>query len=311
MNGSSTNTIRIILHENIHRLFNSSKYTNAERQRIITELEDVYNFVRQKLIEEHDNGKINDAFFNSVNKVLDTTQSYDNQQTRMEEFVVECLTQPLFTEWLNNTQYDNESSVQGIKQSKKSILQKLIDILLNLFGIKDRKINDFSILAREYIILGKDNNPTINNDLFSQPVTTTSTAANAADTDNTTSPVERQPTSPTAIDNQPPAINPATGENVDTDTNDYIPIDEDGVFTMPDDEDYDPTDGLKAATDLIENNDTTAEIYSVPIADGADISTFGVRTVNDMSDFVNTFPMQYRANIKQILASNELNYTCA
>lgn len=311
MNGSSTNAIRIILHENIHRLFNGHKYTNAERQRIVTELEDVYNFVRQKLIEEHDNGKINDAFFNSVNKVLDTTQSYDNQQTRMEEFVVECLTQPLFTEWLNNTQYDNESSVQGIKQSKKSILQKLMDILLNLLGIKDREINDFSILAREYVILGKDNNPTTNNDLFSQPMTTSSVVTNAADTDNTNSPVEGQPASPTAIDNQPPAINPATGENVETTTNDYIPIDEDGVFIMPDDEDYDASDGLKAATDLIENNDTTAEIYSVPIADGADISTFGVRTVNDMSDFVNTFPMQYRANIKQILASNELNYTCA
>lgn len=311
MNGSSTNAIRIILHENIHRLFNSSKYTNAERQRIVTELEDVYNFVRQKLIEEHDNGKINDAFFNSVNKVLDTTQNYDNQQTRMEEFVVECLTQPLFTEWLNNTQYDNESSIQGIKQNKKSILQKLMDILLNLFGIKDRKINDFSILAREYVILGKGNASTTNNDLFSQHITTTPTATNVADADNTNSPVEGQPASPTAIDNQLPAINPATGENVETTTNDYIPIDEDGVFTMPDDEDYDPADGLKAATDLIKNNDTTAEIYSVPIADGADISTFGVRTVNDMSDFVNTFPMQYRANIKQILASNELNYTCA
>lgn len=311
MNGSSTNAIRIILHENIHRLFNSSKYNDSERQRIITELEDVYNFVRQKLIEEHDNGKINDAFFNSVNKVLDTTQSYDNQQTRMEEFVVECLTQPLFTEWLNNTQYDNESSVQGIKQSKRSILQKLMDLLLNLFGIKDRKINDSSILAREYVILGKGNNATTNSDLFSQHATTTSAATNAADTDNTNSPVEGQPPSPTAIDNQPPAINPATGENVETTTNDYIPIDEDGIFTMPDDEDYDASDGLKAATDLIENNDTTAEIYSVPIADGADISTFGVRTVNDMSDFVNTFPMQYRANIKQILASNELNYTCA
>lgn len=323
MNGSSTNAIRIILHENIHRLFNSSKYNDAERQRIINEIgyktdnveEDnpnsIYNFVVNKLKEQHNKGEINDAFFNSTMKVIDTTQSYDNPQTKVEEFVVECLTQPLFTEWLNNTQYDNESSIQGIKQSKKSILQKLMDILLNLFGIKDRKINDFSILAREYVILGKGNNPTTNNDLFSQPMTASSATTNTANTDNTNSPVERQSVSPTAIDNQPPAINPATGENVGTDTNDYIPIDEDGVFTMPDDEDYDPADGLKAATDLIENNDTTAEIYSVPIADGADISTFGVRTVNDMSDFVNTFPMQYRANIKQILASNELNYTCA
>ena len=307
MNGNPTNAIRIILHENIHRLFNSNKYTNAERQRIVTELEDVYNFVKQKLIEDHNNGKISDTFFNSVNKTLDTTQSYTNQQTRMEEFVVECLTQPLFTEWLNNTQYDNESTVQGIKQSKKSILQKLMDILLNLFGIKDRKINDFSILAREYVILGKGNTPTTNNDLFSRPMTTITTTANTVGADNMNSPVERQPESPTAIDNQQPTINPATGENVETDN-----INNDADENTDDwynGEDLELNEF--AATDLIENNHTTVEIYSTPIADGADISTFGVRTVNDMSDFVNTFPIQYRANIKQILASNELNYTCA
>ena len=293
------------------------KYSDdtAETEEVITELlrlhraelEDVYNFVRQKLIEDHNNGKISDTFFNSVNKTLDTTRSYANQQTRMEEFVVECLTQPLFTEWLNNTQYDNESTVQGIKQSKKSILQKLMDILLNLFGIKDRKINDFSILAREYVILGKGNTPTTNNNLFSQPVTTTTTTANTASADNTNSPVERQPASPTAIDNQQPAINPATGENVKT-----ITINDDADENT---EDWYDGENLEinefAATDLIENNHTTAEIYSAPIADGADISTFGVRTVNDMSDFVNAFPIQYRANIKQILSSNELNYTCS
>lgn len=318
MNGNPTNAIRIILHENIHRLFNSNKYNNAERQRIIKEIgyakdeteksgtPSLYHFVVNKLIEQHNNGDISDAFYNSTMKVIETTQSYNNPQTCVEEFVTECLTQPLFTEWLNNTQYDNESTVQGIKQSKKSILQKLMDILLNLFGIKDRKINDFSILAREYVILGKGNTPTTNNDLFSQRITTTTTTANTVSVDNTNSPVEGQSASPTAIDNQQPAINPATGENVDTTT-----INNDADENTDDWYDSDDFyDNEYAATDLIENNHTTAEIYSTPIADGADISTFGVRTVNDMSDFVNAFPIQYRANIKQILASNELNYTC-
>ena len=182
-----------------------------------------------------------------------------------------------------------------------------MDILLNLFGIKDRKINDFSILAREYVILGKGNTPTTNNDLFSRPMTTITTTANTVGADNMNSPVERQPESPTAIDNQQPTINPATGENVETDN-----INNDADENTDDwynGEDLELNEF--AATDLIENNHTTVEIYSTPIADGADISTFGVRTVNDMSDFVNTFPIQYRANIKQILASNELNYTCA
>lgn len=157
INGNKTNAVRLILHENLHRHFNSSKITAAERQRIITELQDVYDYVVQKLREDHDAGRITDKFFNEVNKVLETTQSYDNQDVRMEEFLVECLTQAPFTQWLNNTEYvGGNANINGISVKKKSILQKIVDIILNLLGINDGNIKNNSILAREYVIMSKN-----------------------------------------------------------------------------------------------------------------------------------------------------------
>lgn len=160
MNGNPKNAVRLILHENLHRHFNGGKFTNAERQRIVDELQIVYNFVRVKIEEDHNNGTISDTLYNSFINVLDKTQSYSDQQTRMEEFLVECLTQAPLTEWLNNTEYGADADITGVNQKKKSILQKIMDILLDLLGIKDTNIKNNSILAREYVILSKGINPT-------------------------------------------------------------------------------------------------------------------------------------------------------
>ena len=182
MNGNPKNAVRLILHENIHRHFNSRKFTNAERQRIIDELQAVYDFVRAKIEEEHNNGNLSDNLYNAFVSVLDKTQSYDSQQVRMEEFLVECLTQAPLTEWLNNTEYGIDADITGIAPKKKSILQKIIDVILDLLGIKDSNIKNNSILAREYVILSKGINPTALEGVFT-PVANTGSAS-------TKSPVE-------------------------------------------------------------------------------------------------------------------------
>ena len=179
MNGNPANAIRLIIHENIHRHFNSSKFTNAERQRIVTELQSVYDYVRAKMIEEHNRGNLSDTLFNQFNQVLDDTQNYADQQTRMEEFLAECLSQGPLTGWLNDTEYNADVDVTGINKKNKSILQKIIDILLDLLGINTGNIKKNSILAREYVILSKGINST-----------TTAGTANAANTVRKTSPVE-------------------------------------------------------------------------------------------------------------------------
>ena len=157
INGNKSNAVRLILHENLHRHFNSSKITPTERQRILDELQTVYDYVRQKLVEDHNVGKIDDNFFNQVTSVLDTVNNYQDQNVRMEEFLVECLTQAPFTRWLNDTEYTlGNADILGIPTKKKSILQKIVDIILNLLGVNDGNIKNNSILAREYVIMSRD-----------------------------------------------------------------------------------------------------------------------------------------------------------
>lgn len=189
MNGNPKNAVRLILHENIHRHFNSNKFNNAERQRITDELQTVYDFVRAKIEEDRTNGNISENLYNQFVSVLDKTQIPKDQQTRMEEFLVECLTQAPLTEWLNNTEYGADADIIGISQKKKSILQKIMDVLLELLGIKNENIKNNSILAREYVILSKGVAPTV-----------TVGTSSAADVNRGTPPVEGRRTPKPASD---------------------------------------------------------------------------------------------------------------
>lgn len=193
MNSNPTNAIRLILHENLHRLFhNKRSYTDTQRQRIVNELKEVYDYTRAQLEKDKTSGKINEDTYNAITKVFDKATVSNNEQTRMEEFLMECLTQPVIVNYLNNTDYHSEAIIDGIPQKSKSIFQKIMDILLDLLGINTNNIKNNSILAREYIILSRTANDT-NSGLFAKP----------AKTDNNSSPVEGTPTSKpvTATDN--------------------------------------------------------------------------------------------------------------
>lgn len=182
MNNNPTNAIRLILHENLHRLFhNKRNYTDVQRERIIKELKEVYDYTRQQL--ENDKNRLSESIYKGITNVLNKATSSNNEQVAMEEFLMECLTQPVLIEYLNNTNYHSEVNIDGIPQSKKSIFQKIIDILLDLMGIKSNRIKNNSILAREYMILSKDK--ATDAGIFNKPIKT----------DNTQSPVEVIPAS--------------------------------------------------------------------------------------------------------------------
>ena len=59
-------------------------------------------------------------------------------------------------------------------------------------------------------------------------------------------------------------------------------------------------------TDLI----SPAEIYAPAVANGSTDNAYGIQIVSNMNSYINTFPPQYRGNIEQLLAHDELNYTC-
>ena len=197
MNNHPINAIRIILHENLHRLFHNGNFNDKERQRIIEELKEVYDYTIEQL--KNDKDKFNKDTYKHIIDVLKTATSSNNEQVAMEEFLMECLTQPVLIEYLNNTNYHSEVNIDGIPQSKKSIFQKIIDILLDLMGIKSNRIRNNSILAREYMILSKTDNAT-DNGIFDKSVKS----------NNTQSPVEETP-SPNAAPTSTP-INKPTSE---------------------------------------------------------------------------------------------------
>lgn len=203
MNNNPTNALRLLLHENLHRLFhNKRNYTNAQRERIVKELREVYDYTREQLDKDKANGKINEALYNSIISVFDKATVSDNETTRMEEFLMECLTQPVIANYLNNTSYHSEAKIEGISQKAKSIFQKIMDILLDLLGINTNRIKNNSILAREYIILSRTakststdvpiNNTTsttTNNGVLPVEETPRSTPTTTATTTHTTPPV--------------------------------------------------------------------------------------------------------------------------
>lgn len=161
MNNNPRNAIRLILHENLHRLFhNKSKYSDKERERILNELKEVYDYTIECLTKDKNSGKITEELYNSIISVLNKATISDNEQINMEEFLVESLTQPIIINYLNNTNYHSEVKIDGIPTKAKSIFQKIIDILLDLLGIKSNRIKNNTILAREYMILSKTTNPT-------------------------------------------------------------------------------------------------------------------------------------------------------
>lgn len=188
MNGVPTNAIRLILHENIHRLFAQNK----RKERIIKELRELFDYATKKLEEDFNNGVIKESEYNPIKKVFDVITSYKDEQVQMEEFLAESLTQPLIVKYFNETLYHSEAIIDGIPQKSKTIFQKIIDFLLKLFDKHLDNIKNNSILAREYIILSNSKTST-DGGLFKKPI-----SAEPAKKDNVQSPVETQ------VDNSQP-----------------------------------------------------------------------------------------------------------
>ena len=161
MNANPRNAIRLLLHENIHKHFhNGRNYSKKQRERIIDELKEVYEYTLEQLANDKANGVISKQLYNGIIEVFNIATKNKDDVVAMEEFLTECLTQPVLIEYLNNTKYKEAVNIDGIPQKSKSILQKIMDILLDLFGINADRIKNNSILAREYAILSKTNSRT-------------------------------------------------------------------------------------------------------------------------------------------------------
>ena len=271
---TDTALVRNLLHENIHRKLNELKKIQigklSRHEIIISELEDIYESFREFVSK--DDSDLGRTIQKEIIDVLESNYS-NNKTVKLEEFLTESLTQKTLTKYINNITYNRKDNTFEYETEKKSIFQKIIDIILKIFGID--KVNANTILAEEYKILG---------DILEQQNTTSTNSDVIVDTDSSTSPVGE-----TSELKTPPADKKrrafASRNKVET-----IDNDKDSLTTTLQDN---PTE---IKIEYSENNRLD--------------NPYGITFVDRMNTMANKFDKEYREGINSAIENNDFNYTC-
>lgn len=294
---SNSTLIRLLIHEQLHKQIASKSL--FEREHLTDELIKIYEYaieaakeiVNDKSINKND-GKyllakafldwikkahfdINGYFENANSKDKEYYKNLSNEEKRRifaEEWLVESLSQSPIIKLLNAVEYkDEEINVEGITETKKSIWQKIIDLLLKVFGKSNTRIHNNTILAKQYTILGdlniNDNTP-INN--------------TEETTDNESSPQDYE-----------------SGEEFRP-----LGIDEDFDFGGG------IGDDMFAVTPTAEDVDIDVDVDNIDSNGSTIASPLGIQSITNMNDFINMFDEQYKPIIAQMTRNGEIRYVC-
>lgn len=269
--------IRLLAHENFHHAIELTK--PFERQALINDLLDTYEqfvkavderayagdneAIRIKAWIEKNNFKPNGQF------IKDDT----NNREFAEEWLVESITNETITKFLNSVKYEGEIR----KVEKKSILQRIIEILLDLFGIHLDNINESSILAKQITLL---NDTTLEN-----PSDVTINEQGEA---SINSPVEEEPI-------QEPIIP------------------EEEVIEEEEEDEDDEFAGMMSATlpfiELDETQDYTEESLN-DFTDNVQYNPLSYNSVTDMEKFIESYPPEFRDKIRTLLDTDGIKFIC-
>ena len=279
---TGTALIRNLLHENIHRKLNELKNVQIgklSRYDIINnELESIYEAFKSYV--EQDTSELGIKLKEQILDVLENNYKND-KRTKLEEFLAESLTQKVLMDYLNNIDYKRQDNTIEYETEKKSIFQKIIDVILKIFGIEN--ITSNSILAEEYRILGdileKQNNNEVN-------------SVNNNSVVNTKSPVEGEiPTE------EQPASNEIPKEKTKIKRRKLS-----GVNSVED------LNESKSLTTTIQG--TTTEIKLEYSENNRFDNPYGITFVDRMNTMANRFNKEYKDGINAAIENNDINYSC-
>ena len=279
---TGTALIRNLLHENIHRKLNELKNVQIgklSRYDIINnELESIYEAFKSYV--EQDTSELGIKLKEQILDVLENNYKND-KRTKLEEFLAESLTQKVLMDYLNGIDYKRQDNTIEYETEKKSIFQKIIDVILKIFGIEN--ITSNSILAEEYRILGdileKQNNNEVN-------------SVNNNSVVNTKSPVEEEiPTE------EQPASNETPKEKTKIKRRKLS-----GVNSVED------LNESKSLTTTIQG--TTTEIKLEYSENNRFDNPYGITFVDRMNTMANRFNKEYKDGINAAIENNDFNYSC-
>lgn len=216
----------------------------------------------------------------------------EDEQRRVfaEEWLVESLSQSNIIKYLNQVEYTGEGvAVVTEDNEKKSIFQKIIDILLKIFNIKDSSIKNNTIFARQYEILNINDNNISNENEIKQDIK------------------DNQVLSDKDVGEDITKESEIIEEDINEEDDEFGEDDYDSDII--EDEDYNTinndSDELLSITSDIE------DINAVKNNDGNIIAeTLDITRINNMADYLNSYSEQDKPLIAKMLRNGELKYAC-
>ncbi len=349
---------RNLIHENIHRMI---KYNNIRYDdKLINDLLDTFKATIEALVKDNskfgksikkgmdkafhivydENGNLDvDKTINKfINDIYGENNNFSKNKsvtTFVEEWLVESITQSNLISYLADTKFVLNGQEIEVKDTKKSqsIFQKIVDVLLKLFGIdlQDREKN--SIFAQQYKLLNSMNPDAIDGKRKSTRKTTRKKSDNKSKKETTTKKgrkkkeevkdnvqTEIQFTYDTNVKNN----EVKEGTNTDEGTVVAVASDDGAEIFDPDNMYNDYTRDDNKDDTGYDNNDDEGSLYSnskdilfsdeeIVINNYANNPTYnpnGVVTVSKMDDYLNMFPIEERALVAKNLENGNVNYVC-
>lgn len=305
LQGKPHNLLRELIHEQMHRVTDKTDFFK-DKNKVIAIVNTFNEF--KKSLESYNgaNAKILRDFADNFSK------TYTNDTDIAKEWVSEVFSQSVLMQYLNTVPVGQETATQYAEEHK-SLLQKIIDAILDIFGIDKSKNN--TIFTEIYDILGNGNVGTLD---FTSNVQQEEDSAilpveELAD-ESTDAIIEETETKeePTSIQDNTAKEQEEKDLFADFSEDELALLDETPVestddsditsneFTIKEDDDFSMFD------DLHDSNDIAAEVYAI----NPNVSLNGISRISTMNDYVNRFEVDDRHLIQHQIESNELNFRC-
>lgn len=345
---------RQLIHENIHRMIvdNNIKYTDE----LITELLNTFKATIEAVNKDKsERGKsvkkaLNKIFYvvYDTNGNMDleatidkfTNKIYDNASNLstdeivknfVEEWLVESITQAGLIDYLANTKYVINGKEIEVTENKEeqSLFQKIVDILLKLFGINLQNREKNSIFAQQYKLLNSMNPKSANRTKIETKEKNDNIETKEEkkdDTNTKTDEKKEEVEEPThtrleSIDENDTEVNEEQEENTNESRVEATAQDEMiGEYTFgldystneedngtEEEEENDDDYNYSHSDDILLSNE---EVVINNYANNPTCNTSRVITVNNMDDFLNMFPIEERALVAQNLENGNITYVC-
>lgn len=271
--------VRLLAHENLHMRF--EEVSLFERDYLNKELLETYNqFIEavESRVQEGDKQAIRLKNWIEENNFKPNRQFIKddvNNRKFIEEWLVESITRPEIANFLNSVNYKGEI----VKGKEKSILEKILEAILNFLGFSFDNFNEISILAKQLSLVSDSYLNNIN------PVEVTEN-----NEFNVQSPVEE------TVNPQQEETEEETEEEDDEEDEDY--------------ESFDDYLSDTSSMEVIEENPNYIEDALNRFYDNANNNPQGYIMIEDMEKFIQSFPLNIRPKIRQMIDENRLKFIC-